>query len=126
MSEDAKALIEQAARRFVQEVPALAPITLVVGVQLRGRGDTQHFRLQMPEAQVIKGPADDARINVEMRREFFNVMAAEGKIADWVEAFTYGKAKATGPTQFLKLITTVVEKQQERERMKMARKAKPH
>jgi hypothetical protein len=126
MSEDAKALIEQAARRFVQEVPALAPMTLVVGVQLRGRGDVQHFRLQMPEAQVVKGPADDARINVEMRREFFNIMAAEGKVADWVEAFTYGKAKATGPTQFLKLITTVVEKQQERERMKMARKVKPH
>ena len=71
----------------------------------------------MPEAKVIKGPADDARIKVEMRREFFNVMAAEGKVPDWVEAFTYGKAKATGPSQFLKLIATVVDKQQERERL---------
>lgn len=122
MSGDAKTLIETAARRFVEEVPALAPMKLVVGVELHGRGDVQHFRLQMPEAQVTKGPAADARINVEMRREFFNVMATEGKVPDWIEAFTYGKAKATGPTQFLKLISTVVDKHQERERLKSARK----
>jgi hypothetical protein len=122
MSGDAKTLIETAARRFVEEVPALAPMKLVVGVELHGRGDVQHFRLQMPEAQVTKGPAADARINVEMRREFFNIMATEGKVPDWIEAFTYGKAKATGPTQFLKLISTVVDKHQERERLKTARK----
>lgn len=122
MSEDAKVLIEQAARRFVQEVPALAPINLIVGVELHGRGDVQHFRLQMPDFTVSKGPASDARINVEMRREFFNVMAAEGKVPDWVEAFTYGKAKATGPSQFLRLISTVVDKQLQRERLKTARR----
>jgi hypothetical protein len=122
MAEDAKILIERAARRFVEEVPALAPMTIVVGVELQGRGDVQFFRLQMPDFQVTKGPADDARINVEMRREFFNIMANEGKVADWIEAFTYGKAKATGPTQFLKLISTVVDKHQERERLKSARK----
>ena len=122
MSEDAKALIELAVRRFVEEVPALAPMKIVVGVELHGRGDTQHFRLQMPEVQVIKGPPSDSRIDVEMRREFFNVMAKEGKVPDWVEAFTYGQAKATGPTQFLKLIANVVEKHQERERARSARK----
>jgi hypothetical protein len=122
MSEDAKVLIERAARRFVEEVPALAPINLIVGIELHGRGDVQHFRLQMPEFAVAKGPASDARINVEMRREFFNVMAAEGKVPDWVEAFTYGKAKATGPSQFLRLISTVVDKQLQRERLKTARR----
>lgn len=122
MSEDAKALIEIAARRFVEEVPALAPMKLIVGVELHGRGDVQHFRLQMPEVEVKKGPPSDARINVEMRREFFNVMAKEGKVPDWVEAFTYGQAKATGPTQFLKLITAVVDKHQERERARTPRK----
>jgi hypothetical protein len=122
MAGDAKSLIEKAARRFVEEVTALAPMKLVIGVQLQGRGDIQHFRLQMPEVQVTKGPADDARINVEMRREFFNVMAEEGKVPDWIEAFTYGKAKATGPSQYLKLIANVVDKQQEREHLKTARK----
>jgi hypothetical protein len=122
MSGDAKTLIEAAARRFVQEVTALAPMKLIVGVELHGRGDIQHFRLQMPELEVTKGPATDARINVEMRREFFNVMAAEGKVPDWIEAFTYGKAKATGPTQYLKLIANVVDKHQERERLKTVRR----
>ena len=51
-----------------------------------------------------------------MRREFFNVMAREGKVPDWIEAFTYGQAKASGPEQFLQLIVNVVERQQERER----------
>ena len=35
-------------------------------------------------------------MRVDMRREFFNVMAKEGKVPDWVEAFTYGQAKASG------------------------------
>ncbi len=121
MAEDAKVLIEQAARRFLQEVPALAPMKLIVGVELRGRGDVQHFRLQLPDIAVTKGPAADARLRLDMRREFFNVMAREAKVADWIEAFTYGQAKATGPDQFIKLISNVVERQQERERTPRAR-----
>ena len=122
MSDDARVLIEQATRRFLEEVPALEPIKLVVGVELRGRGDTQQFRLEMPGVKVTKDAAADARVRVDMRREFFNVMAREGKVPDWVEAFTYGQAKASGPEQFLKLITNVVERQQERERTPKARK----
>ena len=121
MSEDAKALIELATRRFLAEVPALAPIKLTVGVELRGRGDVQHFRLEMPDVNVSKGPASDARLRVDMRREFFNVMAREGKVPDWVEAFTYGQAKASGPEQIIKLIVNVVERQQEREHTRKAR-----
>ncbi|HTA05795.1 MAG TPA: hypothetical protein VK774_05490 [Solirubrobacteraceae bacterium] len=123
MSEDAKGLIELATRRFIEEVPALEPIKLVVGIELRGRGDVQHFRLEMPDVKVTKGPAADARVRVDMRREFFNVMAREGKVPDWVEAFTYGQAKGSGPEQFLKLIVNVVERQQERERTRKARKS---
>src|SRR5260370_37026901 len=122
MSEDAKTLIETATRNFLEEVPALEPIKLVVGVELRGRGDTQLYRLEMPGVKVTKGAANDARLRVDMRREFFNVMANEGKVADWIEAFTYGQAKASGPEQFLRLIINVVERQQERERTPRARK----
>jgi hypothetical protein len=122
MADDAKALIELATRRFIGEVPSLAPIKLVVGVELRGRGDVQQFRLEMPGLKVTKGPAADARLRVDMRREFFNVMAREAKVADWIEAFTYGQAKASGPEQILKLIINVVERQQERERTPKARR----
>ena len=122
MSEDAKVLIELATRRFIEEVPALEPIKLVVGVELRGRGDLQHFRLEMPGVKVTKDTAPDARVRVEMRREFFNVMAREAKVPDWVEAFTYGQAKASGPEQYLRLIVKVVQAQQEREQLKRATK----
>jgi hypothetical protein len=122
MADDAKALIELATNRFLSEVPALEPIKLVVGVELRGRGDVQQFRLEMPGVEVTKGTAVDARLRVDMRREFFNVMAREGKVADWIEAFTYGQAKATGPEQFLRLIINVVERQQERQRTPRARR----
>lgn len=122
MAEDAKSLIELAGRRFVEEVPALAPMKLIVGVELRGRGDVQQFRLELPGMSVTKGPAADARVRVDMRREFFNVMAHEAKVADWIEAFAYGQAKASGPEQILRLIINVVERQQERERTPKARK----
>jgi hypothetical protein len=123
MAEDAKALIELATRRFIEEVPALEPIKLVVGIELRGRGDVQQFRLEMPGVVVTKAPASDARVRVDMRREFFNVMAHEAKVADWIEAFTYGQAKATGPEQILRLIISVVERQQERQHTRKARKS---
>ena len=122
MSDDAKALIELAVRRFIEEVPALAPVKLVVGIELRGRGDVQQFRLEMPEVKVTRGPAADARVRVDMRREFFNVMAREAKVPDWIEAFTYGQAKASGPDQIIKLIVNVVERQVERERTPKARR----
>jgi len=61
-------------------------------------------------------------VRVEMRRELFNVMAHEAKVPDWIEAFTYGQAKASGPDQFLKLIRNVVERQQERQNLRPARK----
>ena len=122
MVDDAKALIELATRRFLGEVPSLEPIKLVVGIELRGRGDVQHFRLEMPGLKVTKGPAADARVRVDMRREFFNVMAREAKVPDWIEAFAYGQAKASGPEQIMRLIINVVERQQERERTPKARK----
>ena len=121
MAEDAKSLIEQSVRRFLEEVPALKPMKLVVGVSLRGRGDTQMFRLQLPEVQVTKDIPSDAKVNVEMPRAFFNEMAKDARVADWREAFMYGQAKATGPTQILQLIERVVEKQEERGRQRRAK-----
>jgi hypothetical protein len=122
MADDAKALIEVAIRRFIDEVPALAPVKLVVGIELRGRGDVQQFRLEMPDVKVTRGPAADARVRVDMRREFFNVMAREARVPDWVEAFTYGQAKASGPDQIIKLIVNVVERQTERDRTPKVRR----
>jgi hypothetical protein len=121
MAEDAKSLIEKAVTRFLDEVPALKTMKLVVAVELRGRGDTQHFRLQLPELEVTKVVADDAKVRIELPRAFFNEMAKDGRVADWREAFMYGQAKASGPTQFLQLIERVVNKQDERNRQRRAK-----
>jgi hypothetical protein len=122
MAEDAKTLIERAVRSFLDEVPALKPLNLVVGVDLHGRGDTQQFRLVMPDVEVTKDIGADARIRVEMRREFFNAMVEHGaRIPDWREAFIHGQAKATGVEQYMRLIVNVVERQEERNRTRKAR-----
>ena len=122
MSDDAKTLIEQAVRSFLEEVPALKPMTLVVGVDLHGRGDTPQFRVELPEVAVSKDIAADARVRLDMRRDFFNLMVEHGaKVADWREAFEHGRAKATGVDQYLKLIVNVVERQEERNRTRRAR-----
>ena len=122
MAQDAPALIEQAVHAFLEEVPALKPMKLIVGVDLHGRGDTQQFRLELPQAEVRRDIAADARVRLEMRRDFFNAMVENGaKVADWREAFTYGQAKATGVEQYMRLIVNVVERQEERSRTRKAR-----
>ena len=122
MSEDAKQLIERAVRSFLDEVPALKPMKLVVGVDLRGRGDTQQFRVELPQVDVRKDIAADARVRLEMRRDFFNAMVENGaRVADWREAFEHGQAKASGVDQYMRLIVNVVERQEERNRTRRAR-----
>jgi hypothetical protein len=122
MSEDAKQLIERAVRSFLDEVPALKPMKLVVGVDLRGRGDTQQFRVELPQVDIRRDIAADARVRLDMRREFFNAMVQNGaRVADWREAFERGQAKASGVDQYMKLIVNVVERQEERNRTRRAR-----
>lgn len=119
---DAKGQIDQALAGIIEEVPALAPLKLVFAVVLRGRGDVQQFRVELPDRKITKEVATDARVTVEMPRAFFNVMVGEGaKVADWREAFHYGQAKATGVPQILKLVERVVELQEERTRLRRAR-----
>ena len=122
-SDDAKTLLEEAVTRFLEEVPTFKQMKLVVGVDLRGRGDTQQYRVELPGPKVTKDLAPEARVRVEMPRSFFNVMAREATVPDWVEAFTYGQAKATGNAEILKLIQHVVERHEERGRTRRARRA---
>ena len=121
MASDAIPLLEKAVTRFTDEVPALKPMKLVVKVELQGRGDTQQFRVELPGPKVTKDVAADAKVTVHMQRAFFNEMAKDAKVADWREAFMYGQAKASGPTQILQLIERVVEKHEERGRLRRSR-----
>jgi hypothetical protein len=121
VASDTKTLIETAVKRFVAEVPALEPLKLVIGLELRGRGDIQLYRVEMPGPKVTKDIAADARAQVSVARPIFNELAEKGHVADWRDAFESGQVKASGQEQILKLIVNVVERQEERLRLRKAR-----
>jgi hypothetical protein len=118
---DTKALIETAVRRFLEEVPALAPLKLVAGLELRGRGDVQIYRVELPGPRVSKDIPADAKVTLHIPRSHFNELATKGHVKDWRAAFAHGDAKATGIEQVMKLIVNVVERQEERSRTRKAR-----
>jgi hypothetical protein len=111
-------LIETAIRRFQEEVPALAKLKLVFELELRGRGDVQMYRIELPGPKISKGVADDSRITVEIPRSQFNDLASDGHPADYVEAYEHGHIKASGDPNVLKLIAQVVERHEQRTRTK--------
>ena len=118
---DTKTLIETAVKRFVDEVPALAPLKLVAGLELRGGRDLQIYRVELPGPKVTKDIPSDAKVTLAINRAQFNELATKGHIKDWRAAFEHGDAKATGIDQVLKLIINVVERQEERSRTRRAR-----
>jgi len=118
---DTKTLIETAVTRFLDEVPSLQPLKLVAGLELRGRGDIQLYRVELPGPKVSKDLATDAKVSLSVSRSHFNELATKGHVRDWREAFEKGEAKATGIDQVMKLIVNVVERQEERSRTRKAK-----
>jgi hypothetical protein len=108
-------------RNFLAEVPALEPLRLVVGLELRGRGDVQLYRVELPGPQISKDIASDAKVRLTVTRSHFNELAVDGRIKQWRAAFEHGDAKVTGIEQIIRLIANVVEKQDERSRTRKAR-----
>jgi hypothetical protein len=118
---DTKALIERAIGNFQREVPALTSLKLVVELELRGRGDIQLFRVEVPGPKVSRDIASDAKVRLSLPRSHFNDLAREGTIRHWREAFESGTVKASGPPEILRLIANVVERQEERTRTRKLR-----
>src|SRR6187551_372677 len=118
---DTKALIAQVIAGFQQEVPALQKLKLVFELELRGRGDIQLFRVEVPGPKITKDIASDAKVRLSIPRSHFNELAREGTLRHWRDAFESGTVKATGPTEILKLIQSVVERQEERTRTRKLR-----
>ena len=118
---DTKAQIEQVILDFQRQVPALERLKLVFELELRGRGDIQLFRVEVPGPRITRDIASDAKVRLSIPRAQFNELAEDGPIRAWREAFTSGTVKATGPVEFLRLIQTVVEKQEERTRTRKLR-----
>jgi hypothetical protein len=118
---ETKVLIEEGIARFQKQVPALERLKLVMELELRGRGDIQLFRVEVPGPKVTRDIASDAKVRLSIPRSHFNELAREGTLRHWRDAFESGTVKATGPTEILKLIQSVVEKQEERTRTRKLR-----
>jgi imidazole glycerol phosphate synthase subunit HisF len=118
---ETKALIEEAIVKFQKEVPALQKLKLVIELELRGRGDIQLFRVEVPGPKVTRDIASDAKVRLSVPRSHFNELAEDGKVRHWREAFESGTVKASGPAEILKLIQNVIEKQEERTRTRKLR-----
>jgi hypothetical protein len=113
---DTKTLIEHAVTRFEEDVPALKPLKLVFRLELTARGDIPTWRVELPGPTVSKHPASDARVDVSIPRVFFNELARDGRLDDWVEAYEHGHVRVSGDRQIIRLVGRVVERQLARER----------
>lgn len=114
-------LIKQAVSGLLAEVPGLANLKMVIGLELRGRGDTQLYRVELPGPKVSKGYADDERLHVSIPRSHFNELAADGKLKDWHEAFDHGHVKVEGDPRVQQLVGGVMAKAEARQKLRKAR-----
>lgn len=116
-----KESIVKAVERFQAEVPALQKLKLTFGLELRGRGDIQLYRVEIPGPKVAKDLAQDERVLVEIDRAQFNELAERGTLKSYRKAFETGHIKVSGDSNVKKLIAQVVERQEQRARLKKAR-----
>ena len=112
--------IHTALERLRAEIPALRNLKLVFGLELKGRGDIQLYRVELPGPRISKDLSQDERILVEIDRPQFNELAERGTLKSYRRAVETGHIKATGDSNVKKLIVQVVEKQEQRARLKKA------
>jgi hypothetical protein len=118
---ETKAPNEPAIASSPRVVPALARLKLVFELELRGRGDIQLFRVEVPGPKITRDIASDAKVRLSIPRTEFNELAKDGSIRHWRECFASGHVKASGPPEILRLIQSVVIKQEERTRTRKLR-----
>ncbi|HEY5816248.1 MAG TPA: hypothetical protein VIS95_07900 [Solirubrobacterales bacterium] len=111
-------LIRTAVERFQAEVPALQKLKLVFGLELKGRGDVQLYRVELPGPKISKDLAQDERVLVQIDRAQFNELAEKGTLKSYRKAAETGHIKATGDSNVKKLVVQVVERQEQRSRLK--------
>jgi hypothetical protein len=121
VSSDTKALIEEGARRFLDEVPALRQLRLVLRLDLRARRESQTWRVVLPDIDVTRDPAADAKVTVLAPRSHFNELAKDGRLQHWRDAYENGYIRVTGQDEILKLIGRVIERHETRAKMKKRR-----
>jgi hypothetical protein len=118
---ETKELIKEGAQRFLAEVPALKQLKLVLRLDLRARRESQTWRVQLPELDVKRDPASDAKVTVLAPRSHFNELAKDGRLQHWRDAYENGYLRVTGQDEILKLIARVIERHETRAKIKKRR-----
>jgi hypothetical protein len=116
-----KELIEEGTRRFLDEIPALKQLKLVLRLDLRARRDSQTWRIELPRVDVKRDPAADAKVTVLAPRSHFNELAKDGRLQHWRDAYENGYLRVTGQDEILKLIGRVIERHETRAKVKKRR-----
>jgi hypothetical protein len=114
-------LIRTAVEHFQAEVPALQNLKLVFGLELKAKNDIQLYRVELPGPKISKDLAQDERVLVEIDRPEFNELAERGTIKSYRRAYETGHIKVIGDSNVRKLIAQVVEKQEQRSRLRKVR-----
>jgi len=83
VAEGTKELIEMGAKRFLEEIPALKQLQLVVRLDLRARRDSQTWRVALPEVDVRKDPAADAKVASRRVPAFRPMSARSSSSMSW-------------------------------------------
>ncbi len=91
------------------------------GLELRGRGDVQLYRVEVPGPKISKGMGDDERLHVSIPRSHFNELAADGKAKHWHEAYDLGHVKVEGDPNIQKLVGQVIAHAEARAGLRRAR-----
>lgn len=109
---ETRALIDKAIEQVWRDVPALKPLNIVVRLELPARHDEAVWRVKLPEKEIQRDAAGDARVDVSVQRTFFNALAGDPKasIRDWAEAYDHGQVKVSGDPGVVKLIGNVVQR----------------
>jgi hypothetical protein len=106
--------VATAVQRFQAQVPALARLKLVFGVELTargltGEGEPERFRVEVPGPKVTDGPGDDERLLISLPATMFNVLATDGELADWQEALHYRHLRIEGDPRVKRLLGQAIE-----------------
>jgi hypothetical protein len=121
VASDTKDLIVEGASRFLDEVPALKKLRLVLRLDLRSRRDSQTWRVELPDLAVKRDPAADAKVTVLAPRSHFNELAKDGRLQHWRDAYENGYVRVVGQDEILKLIGRVIERHETRAKIKKRR-----
>jgi hypothetical protein len=121
VASETQELIELAGRRFLEEVPALKQLNVVLRLDLRARRESQTWRVQFPDVTARKDAAGDAKVTILAPRSHFNELAKDGRLQHWRDAYENGYIRVAGQDDILKLIARVIERHETRAKIKKRR-----